>query len=278
MDMNLSYVSAFITTHVIPFTWTLLGAIAIWIIGGWAIQIIRAASSKAMVARGMDHTLVGYLDTTVGVLLKVILLVAVLGTLGVATTSFAAIIAAAGVAIGMAWSGLLANFAAGVFLIVLRPFRVGDMITAGGTTGEVQEIGVFATTLHTADNLRVVVGNNKIFSDNIVNYSTNAFRGVDLRAQLAHGVNIQDAMTRLKQAVTLIPNVATERPPLVEILEFNAYGTLLVVRPFCHNRHYWQVYFDTNRAIQKVVAEAGYPVPETRQLIRTAKTTDVFLQ
>ncbi len=268
MDMNFSYISTFLATQVIPFTWTLLGATAIWIIGGWTIKIIRAASSKAMVARGMDHTLVGYVDTTVGVLLKILLLVAVLGTLGVATTSFAAIIAAAGVAIGMAWSGLLANFAAGVFLIVLRPFRVGDMITAGGSTGVVQEIGVFATTLHTADNLRVVVGNNKIFSDNIVNYSINAFRGVDLRAQLAHGVDVQDAMARLKQAVTRIPNVVTERPPVVEIFEFNAYGTLLVVRPFCHNQHYWQVYFDTNRTIQGVVAEAGYPVPETRQLIR----------
>jgi small conductance mechanosensitive channel len=204
---NLSYISAFITTHVIPFGWTLLGAAAIWVIGGWAIGVIRATISKTMTARGMDHTLVGYFDTTIGVLLKILLLIAVLGTLGVATTSFAAIIAAAGVAIGMAWSGLLANFAAGVFLIVLRPFRVGDMISAGGMTGEVQEIGVFATTVHTGDNLRVVVGNNKIFSDNIVNYSTNAFRGVDLRAQLAHGVNTQDAMTRLKQAVVRIPNV-----------------------------------------------------------------------
>jgi len=270
MDMNFSYISALITTHVIPFGWTLLGAVAIWVIGGWAIGVIRATIAKTMTVRGMDHTLVGYFDTTIGVLLKILLLIAVLGTLGVATTSFAAIIAAAGVAIGMAWSGLLANFAAGVFLIVLRPFRVGDMISAGGMTGEVQEIGVFATTLHTGDNLRVVVGNNKIFSDNIVNYSANAFRGVDLRAQLAHGVNTQDAMTRLKQAVVRIPNVVAEPAPLVEILEFNAYGTLLVVRPFCHNRHYWQVYFDTNRTIQGVCTEAGYPVPETRQLVRTS--------
>ena len=269
MDVNLSYIHSFLTTHVIPFGWSVLGALAIWVIGSWTITLIRAALGRAMAARGMDHTLVGYLDTATGVLLKILLLVAVLGTVGVATTSFAAIIAAAGVAIGMAWSGLLANFAAGVFLIVLRPFRVGDVISAGGVTGEVKEIGVFATTLHSGDNLRVVVGNNKIFSDNIVNYSSNAFRGVDLRAQLAHGVDTKDAMARLKLAVSQIPNIAPDPAPLVEILEFNAYGTLLVVRPFCHNRHYWQVYFDTNRAIQTVCTEAGYPIPETRQAVRS---------
>lgn len=269
MDVNLSYIQSFVTTHVLPFGWTVLGALAIWITGSWTIRFIRTALSRTLAARGMDHTLIGYLDTTTGVLLKILLLVAVLGTLGVATTSFAAIIAAAGVAIGMAWSGLLANFAAGVFLIVLRPFRVGDMISAGGATGEVKEIGVFATTLHTGDNLRVVVGNNKIFSDNIVNYSSNPFRGVDLRAQLAHGVDTKEAMAKLKQAVARIPNVADAPAPLVEILEFNAYGTLLVVRPFCHNSHYWQVYFDTNRTIQAVSTEAGYPVPDTRQAVRS---------
>lgn len=268
--MDLTYVQSFITLHVIPFGWTLLGAFAIWVGGSWTITLIRRALSHALAARGMDHTLVGYLDTTTGVLLKILLLVAVLGTLGVATTSFAAIIAAAGVAIGMAWAGLLSNFAAGVFLIVLRPFRVGDVITAGGVTGEVQEIGVFATTLNTGENLRVVVGNNKLFSDNIVNYSTNAYRAVDLRAQLAHGVDPQDAIARLKQAVSRIPNIVADPAPLVEILEFNAYGTLLVVRPFCHNRHYFQVYFDTNRTILAVCKEAGYPVPETRQLVRSA--------
>jgi len=269
MEMNLSYIQSFITTHVIPFGWTLLGALAIWVIGSWTIALVRAALGRAMGARGMDATLVGYLDTAIGVLLKILLLVAVLGTLGVATTSFAAIIAAAGVAIGMAWSGLLANLAAGIFLIVLRPFRVGDMISAGGVTGEVKEIGVFATTLHSGDNLRVVVGNNKIFSDNIVNYSSNAFRGVDLRAQLAHGVDTKDAMARLRQAVSQIPDIVSDPAPLVEILEFNAYGTLLVVRPFCHNSHYWRVYFDTNRAIQTVCTEAGYPVPEARQAVRS---------
>jgi len=268
MDMNLSYVQSFATTHIIPFIWTLLGAVAIWVVGSWTITLIRAALGRALTARGMDNTLVGYLDTATSVMLKILLLVAVLGTMGVATTSFAAILAAAGVAIGMAWSGLLANFAAGVFLIVLRPFRVGDMIHAGGVTGEVKEIGVFATTLHTNDNLRVVVGNNKVFSDNIVNYSSNAFRGVDLRAQLAHGVEPKDAMARLKQAVRQIPNVIASPEPLVEIFEFNVYGTLLVVRPFCHNNHYWQVYFDTNRAIQDVCTEAGYPIPEHRQAVR----------
>lgn len=268
MDVKLSSANAFLMTHVVPFFWTLLGAAAIWFIGAWTITLMRAALSRTMTARGMDATLIRYLDTTIGVLLKILLLVAVLGTLGVATTSFAAIIAAAGVAVGMAWSGLLANFAAGVFLIVLRPFKVGDFISAGGVTGEVKELGVFATAIHTGDNLRVVVGNNKIFADNIVNYSSNPFRGVDLRAQLAHGVDTADAIARLKARVGRVANVLQDPAPLVEILEFNAFGTLLVVRPFCHNNHYWQVYFDTNRAIQDTCKEAGFPVPEQRQAVR----------
>jgi len=264
----MSQISNLFTTYGMPFLWKVIGAIALWVIGGWVIRAVLSMVNRGLVARGMDATLIQYIGTSLGVLLKILLIVAILGVFGVQTTSFAAIIAAAGVAIGMAWSGLLANFAAGVFLIILRPFRVGDMISAGGVTGEVKEIGLFATTLHTADNLKVVVGNNKIFADNIVNYSTNAFRGVDLRAQIAHGVDPNDAMARLKARVAKVPNIMADPAPLVDILEFNGAGTLLVVRPFCHNKDYWQVYFDTNRAIQEVGKEAGYPVPEQRQAVR----------
>lgn len=268
MENGISQATQLLHTYGLPLLWNILGALAIWIIGGWVITGIRNLIKKSMVARNLDPTLATYVDTSVGVLLKILLIVAILSTLGVATTSFAAILAAAGVAIGMAWSGLLANFAAGVFLILLRPFKVGDAITAGGVTGEVKEIGMFATTIHTGDNVKVVVGNNKIFSDNIVNYSANSHRGVDLRCQIAHVVDPKDAIARLKARVSQVANVQKSPEPVVEILEFNASGTLLVVRPFCHNNHYWQVYFDTNKAIQEVCGAAGYPVPETRSATR----------
>lgn len=267
-ELDATHVEQVLLTYGLPLLWKLAGAIALWVGGRWVISWIRALSGRMLVARRIDPTLVSYLQTSIGVALSIMLAIAALATLGVETTSFAAVLAAAGVAVGMAWSGLLANFAAGIFLVLLRPFRTGDMIQAGGVTGEVVDIGLFATTIHTAENLKVTVGNNRIFGDNIVNYSANAFRAVDLRGQLAHAVSPDDAIARLKRQVTAVPHVKASPAPVIEILEFTAAGPLLVVRPFCENQHYWQVYFDTNRAIAEVFREAGYPVPEVRQAVR----------
>ncbi len=261
MNDQFSKLESLLTTYGLPLIWKIFGAIAVWIIGGWVIKSIRKMFGRVMVAKQTDPTLVGYLDTSLGVLLKVMLAIAVLGILGVETTSFAAILAAAGVAIGMAWSGLLSNFAAGVFLLLLRPFKKGEAVTAGGVTGEVVDIGMFATTLHTGDNLRVIVGNAKVFGDNITNYSANPFRGVDLRAQIAHGVDPNAAIALLKPKVASIANVVASPAPVVEVLEFNSMGTVLVVRPFTHNNNYWQVYFDTNRVIAETFSAARYPTP-----------------
>jgi small conductance mechanosensitive channel len=216
-----------------------------------------------MTARGIDATFSHYLNSAISVLLKIVLMVAILGIFGVESTSFAAVLAAAGVAIGMAWSGLLANFAAGIFLVVLRPFRVGDAISAGGVTGDVREIGLFATTIDTAENVRVFVGNNKLFSDNIVNYSTNPARRVDLRVQLGHGVNVGQVAAALLARIKQIPNVAQSPAPTVDILEFNAAGTVLFVRPFCNNANYGQVIDDTQHAIAEVTAGLPVPAPHT---------------
>ena len=179
-------------------------------------------------------------------------------------------VAAVGIAIGAAWGGLLANFAAGAFLIVLRPFKVGDYIHAGGIEGTVEQLGLFGTSIVTPDNVYTIVGNAKIFGDNIKNYSTNPHRRVDLTAQLAHSVDAADAIARLKAAVAQIPHVLAAPTPDVEILTFNERGPVLAVRPYCHTAHYWQVYFDTNRVIRETFSMAGYPVPEAHQVMRTA--------
>ncbi len=261
-------VGSLVNTYVIPLGWKLLGAIAVWIVGGWIIRLMRVALSRTLAAQNVDKTLASYIEASASVLMKILVLVAVFGVLGIETTSFAALLAALGIAIGAAWSGLLSNFAAGLFLMVLRPFRVGDMITAAGVTGDVREIGLFVTALDTVDNVRVYVGNNKIFSDTIHNYATNPHRRVDLKAQIAHSVNPQDAIQRLRDHVARIPNVVTNPAPEVEILEFNSWGTVLGVRPYCHNTNYWQVYFDTNKVITDACGEAGYAVPEQRVALR----------
>ena len=244
-----------------------LGAILLWIIGGIVINFIIKLSTASMTSHKVDPTLIKYAESSIRVLLRIVLVIALLSGVGIETTSFAALLAAAGLAIGAAWSGLLSNFAAGAFLVVLRPFKVGDMITAGGITGDVEEVGLFVTALRTVDNLRVYVGNSKILSDNIVNYTHNPYRRVDLKCQLAHTVDPREAMAKLKARLPQISNVVPSPAPDVEILEFNAAGTLLGVRPYCHNNNYWQVFFDANKAIQEVGASNVWPVPAPHQVM-----------
>jgi len=254
--------TSFVSTYIVPLVWKILAAIVIWIVGGWIVKWVGRLVGRSLLARKVDPTLSRYIKSGTTVLLRMLIIIAIFGVLGIETTSFAALLAALGLAIGAALSGLLANFAAGIFMLVLRPFKVGDMISAGGITGDVKEIGMFVTTLDTVDNVRVYVGNNKLFSDSIHNYTTNAYRRVDLVAQLDHSVDPQGAIRLLSERVAAIPNVRPNPAPSVEILTFNERGTVIAVRPFCHNNDYWQVYFDTNRAIAEVGATAGYAVPE----------------
>ncbi len=250
------------------FGFKLVGAILLWIIGQWLIKKGIKLLSRLLKRQNIDITLIAYLTNFLIVSLKIILIVAILGYFGIETTSFAALLAAAGIAIGAAWGGLLANFAAGGFLVLFTPFAVGDFISAAGVTGAVEEIGLFVTTINTLDNVRTIVGNNKIFGDNIQNYSANPYRRVDLVAQLSHSTNHQEAIALLKQKLSTIANVMEEPVPTVEILEFNLAGPVLAVRPYCNNEYYWQVYFDTNKLIQETFGEAGYPVPEQHYVVR----------
>ena len=250
-----------------------LEAIALWIVGRWLIGLATRMIGSAMTRQKIDPTVIRYLQNAVAALLNIILVIALLGFFGVQTTSLAALIAAAGVAIGMAWSGLLSNFAAGVFLVILQPLKVGDFVTAGGITGTVHEIGLFASSVDTPDNVRTIIGNAKIFGDVIQNYSTNPYRRVELTAQLAHGVDVHAAMTLLKKALAGIPNVMTSPAPDVEIMTFNLAGPVLAVRPYCNNKDYWQVYFDTNRLIKDTFTAAGYAVPEQHYMVRGAAST-----
>lgn len=267
MPMNSSTLEAEIQrialTYALPIGGKLIGSIVLWIIGRMIIGGVQRMAERGLQSRKIDPTLGRYVHSVLGVTLTILLLLAILSLFGVETTSFAGLLAAAGVAIGMAWSGLLSNFAAGVFLMVLRPFKVGDMVTVAGITGVIKEIGLFSSSLDTADNIRTYIGNTKIFGDTIQNYTTNPYRRVELKAQLANSVDVNDAMKRLRERLTKIPNVTKDPAPSVELLEFTNYGPVLAVRPFCHNDHYWDVYFAANEAIVEVCSQAGYPVPET---------------
>ena len=262
--MSKEAVWTFLATQGVDFGLKVLGALAAWIIGRWLIGLAMRMAGKAM-QRGqrLDATLSNYLVSILSVLLNIVLVLAILAMFGIRSTSFAALLAGAGLAIGTAWGGLLTHFAAGVFLQLLRPYKVGDFVTAGGVTGTVKELGLFATTLTTPDSVAAIVGNNTILSGVIQNFSTLPTRRVDVTAKVANGVNVQQAIELLKDAVTQIPNVAKAPAPDVEILQFTPEGPLLAVRPYTHTDHYWQVYFDTHRAIVKTFGAAGFPTPET---------------
>ena len=259
MDVNAVMQSAGAT--LVAVAWKAVGAFVLWLVGRWLISLASRLVGRALSRQQFDVTLTRYLQTGLNVVLNVALIVAILGFFGVETTTFAALIAAGGVAIGVAWGGLLANFAAGAFLVFLRPFRVGDFVTAGGVTGTVDSIGLFGTTINTPDNVLTIIGNNKIFSDTIQNFSANPYRRVDLTATINNDVDHRRAIRLLKERLTGIPNVLATPAPDVDVLQFTPAGPLLCVRPYCSNQNYWQVYFDTNRLIRETFGEAGFPAP-----------------
>jgi small conductance mechanosensitive channel len=246
----------------------ILGAILLWFIGRWVIKFVEGVVVKQLDKGSLDPTIRRWIASILTIGLTIFLVIAILNVFGIETTSFAALIAAAGLAIGAAWSGLLANFAAGVFLILFKPFKVGDFVTAGGVTGTVHEIGMFATTINTLENVRTIVGNGAITGGVIQNFTSNAFRAVDQRAQLAATVDPREAIALLEPVIKAIPNVLADPAPVLEIAEFTEAGPKLVVRPFCHNDHYWQVLFDTNAAIAATFGTAGYPQPAAARTIR----------
>jgi small conductance mechanosensitive channel len=236
-------------------------AIAFWFVGRWLIGRVIALMQAGMSRSKVDPTLIKYLGSIVAIALNIALVLGILGYFGIQTTSFAAMLAGAGVAIGAAWSGMLGNFAAGAFMLVLRPFKVGDFVGIGGIVGTVHELGLFGTSIITPDNVMTIVGNGKVFGETIMNYSARPTRRVDRTAQLAAGVDPLAAIERFKAAVSKIPNVASSPAPEVSLLDINLVGSVIAVRPYCHTDHYWQVYFDTNEAIVRVAKEAGWPAP-----------------
>ena len=258
----------YLSTQAVAIGLKVLGAIVIWIVGTWLIRFGTGVLRRALVSKKLDITLVSYVSSGVSVLLKIILIIAIFGYFGVETTSIAALLAGVGLAVGTMWGGLLGNLSAGAFLVFLRPFKVGDFVAAGDIMGTVKEMGLLVTSIDTMDNIRTYVGNSKVLSGNIQNFTANPYRRVDLKAQLNHGVNYADAGKLLKERLMKIPHVLTDPAPDVEILEFNLAGPVLAVRPYVHNDHYWQVYFDTNRIIQETFGEANFPVPEQHLALR----------
>ncbi len=266
--MDMQALQDFVNTTLLDLLIKVGAAIAFWIVGRWLIGKVISLMRAAMDRNQIDPTLTKYVGSIVSIALNIALVLGILGYFGIQTTSFAAMLAGAGVAIGAAWSGMLGNFAAGAFMLVLRPFKVGDFVQVAGVTGTVHELGLFGTTIVTPDNVMTILGNGKIFGDTISNYSALPVRRVERTAQLAGSVDPLDAIERFKAEVAKIPNVATSPAPEVSLLDINLVGTVIAVRSYTHTANYWQVYFDTNEAIVRVCKEAGWPAPTPTQVMK----------
>lgn len=239
----------------------ILAAIAILIIGRIAAKILAGASRKAMRRADMDESLVGFVSGLVRFGVMAFTLIAVLSKLSIETTSFVAVLGAAGLAVGFALQGSLGNFASGVMLLVFRPFRKGDYVEAGGTAGTVQEISMFTTVLHTPDNKKVIVPNAQVTGDVITNYSATGTRRVDLVAGISYGDDIPKAKAVLRRIIESHASVLQEPAPAIEVGELADSSVNILVRPWVNSGDYWRVYWDLTETIKMEFDREGISIP-----------------
>ena len=238
-----------------------IAALAILIIGriaaGWARKLVK----KLMTKGKADPIIIGFVGSIVYVALLAFVVVAALGQLGIQTTSFIAILGAAGLAIGLALQGSLANFAAGFLLIMFRPFKVGDFIEGAGVAGIVESIQIFTTTLRTGDNKTVIVPNSKLLDDNIVNYSAKETRRVDLTVGVSYDADLAEVKHILNDIANGDERVLRDPEPQIAVSELADNSVNLVMRLWAKTGDYWGVYFDTTEAVKLRLDEAGIGIP-----------------
>ncbi|MEM8908527.1 MAG: mechanosensitive ion channel family protein [Bacteroidota bacterium] len=246
----------------------LVGAIVVLLIGLWIIGSLTKAITQAMKRSGLDKDVVPFLSSMVNVLLKVMLVLSVAGVVGIETTSFVALIGMVGFAIGMALQGTLSHFAAGVMILVFKPYRVGDLVDLQGQLGHVDEIQVFNTILTSLDHKKVIVPNGIATSGIMTNLSTNEYLRVDLNAAMPYEEDFERVQGIILEALRLTPKVMSEPAPEVEIEKFNEHNVLLAVRPYAKTEDYWPVYFNAYKNVKAALGQnnikVAYPVREVK--------------
>lgn len=239
----------------------IIGAIIIWIIGSWVIKKITNAARKLMSKSGYDESLKDFLLNLVGWVLKILLILVILAKLGVETTSFAAILAAAGLAVGMALQGSLANFAGGVLLMIFKPFKIGDLIEAQGELGVVKNIEIFTTKIVTPTNKEVIIPNGTLSNGNITNYSTEGKLRVDLTIGVGYDEDIKKTKAVLLGVLNNNPKVLKDPAPSVNVSALAESSIDFAVRPFATVANYWDVYFETLEQCKEALDAAGIEIP-----------------
>jgi small conductance mechanosensitive channel len=236
-------------------------AIITLLVGWWVIGRLTAAVLGLLQRRNIDPTLHGFLGALVGIGLRVLLLVSVAGMIGVETTSFIALIGAAGLAIGLALQGSLANFAGGMLIIMLRPFKVGEYIEAQGTGGTVDSIQIFHTVLKTPDNKTVVIPNGSLSNGNIINYSRQPTRRVDLNIGIDYGDDVKQAREILLRLARADERVFTDPEPVVWLVSLGDSSVNLSLRMWTKTSDYWGVFWDIQELAKETFDREGITIP-----------------
>ena len=240
----------------------LIGAIITLIIGMWIISILRSALRKRFEKKNVDPSLRGFLNSMIGITLKLMLWIAVIGMMGVQMTSFIAILGAAGLAVGMALSGTLQNFAGGVMLLLFKPFKVGDFISAQGHSGSVNEIQIFNTILKTPDNKTIIIPNGGLSTGSMTNFSAEPMRRVDFTFGIAYGDDVDKAKEVLMKLIKADKRILNEpAEPFIAVSELADSSVNFAVRVWAEAANYWGIYFDLNEQVYKAFEKEGLNIP-----------------
>lgn len=239
----------------------LIGAVVVWIIGSWIIKILLSGLNKVMTKSNVDASLRPFLNSLTGMILKVMLGITVLGMLGIEMTSFVAILAAAGLAVGMALSGTLQNFAGGVMILLFKPFKVGDFIEAQGHAGSVKEIQIFNTILKTGDNKTIILPNGGLSTGSMTNYSTEPKRRVDWTIGIAYGDDIDKARAVIKGMCDADARILKDPEVVIVVSALADSSVNFTVRAWVQAADYWPVFFAMNENVYKTFAIEGLSIP-----------------
>ena len=244
-------------------TWGLsvVGAIAVLIIGRIVANVIRNNVRKGLERSGTDAALVPFISSMVYYAVLAVVLIAVLNLFGIETTSLVAVFGAAGLAVGLALQGTLSNFAAGTMLLIFRPIRPGDFVEVAGVAGSVSEIGIFTTSLNTGDNIHIIVPNTNVYGSVIKNYSANDNRRIDLVMGIGYGDDIGTAITAITNVVTADERVLAEPAPTIQVAELGDNSVNIVVRPWVKGSEYWPTRFSLTRGLKEGLEAAGCSIP-----------------
>ena len=254
-------INAMISTYVVPWGINITMALTIFIIGRIVVNILTKVMGKLMIKASVDETLVDFVKSIAHTVLLLFVIVASLNQLGVDTTSLVALLGAAGLAIGLSLQSSLQNFAAGVMLLLFKPFKTGDFVEAGGSSGVIQKVNIFTTTMHSPDNKEIIIPNGAIYNGNIINYSARDTRRIDLVFGIGYDDDIKKAKSILEKTVQADERVLSDPSPTIAVSELADSSVNFVVRPWVKTPDYWGVLFDLTENVKLAFDENGISIP-----------------